>query len=149
MTTDFITVTLTTGQWEDINSLVDRGHDDLSHYMRGYAQQDGYEEGELADMTRLSDGVASDLLKRQVHSAESGSPWTDVDEAAASQEGWNLFKAEGSQLTPAFWDIEREDDQASPSFESDDAALKHVYEQARAGNELHRRALALYMTIAD
>ncbi len=147
--TGFITVTLSSDQWQDISSLLDRGHDDLSEYLGDYAEQDGYSSDDLTEMYRLSDGVASDQLMQQVAAAEKGCPWTEGDAAAASREGWNLFKAEGSQLTPAFWDIEREDDQEPSVFDDDESALKHVYEQARAGSDLHRRALALFMTIAD
>lgn len=146
----FITVSLTNGQWEDLESLLDRGHDDLSHYLtNGDPKADGFEAEAVAEMNRLSDGVASADLTRQLVAARRLSPWSDDDAAAASKEGWNIFRADGSELAASFWDIEREDEQEPPAFCDDNEALKHVFDKAGAGSELHRRALALYMTIAD
>lgn len=150
MKRDFITVTLTCGQWADLERLLDRGHDDLSHYLEnGDPKEDGFDPEEVAELDRLSQGVATTDLTRQLVAARYKSPWSDDDAAVASKEGWNLFRAEGSELTASFWDIEREEDQEPAVFRDDTEALKHVYDKASAGSELHRRALALHMTIAD
>jgi len=146
----FITVTLRSNEWADIERLLERGHDDLSHYLEhGDPVEDDIEPEAVEELERLSQGSVSSELERRLSAARQGSPWSVDDEAAASREGWNLFRADGSQLASSFWDIEREDEQDPAVFQDDTEALKHVMQQADTGSELHCRALGLYMTIAD
>ena len=71
--------------------------------------------------------------------------WTDSDSEIAHQEGWNLFCAEGTEFGFTIWQVQREDD--LDVFEDDTSALKSVFANADKGSELHRRALALHMTL--
>ena len=68
---DVINVAMTREQWADIESLLERGLDDLSHYLKGHAQADGIAGDELADMERLSDGVAAHNLSEQLAASSS------------------------------------------------------------------------------
>jgi len=150
MKPDFITVTLTTSLWEDLESLLERGKSDLSHYLKtGDPVLDGYEPDIVEELERLNKGEALAAFAKQLVAAQHKEPWSDDDAEIASQEGWNIFRAEGSHLTPSFWDIQRSDDHDSELIRDDTDALKHVYARARDGSDLHRRALALHMTIAE
>lgn len=59
--------------------------------------------------------------------------WRSSDQHRALEEGWCIIRSHRRE------EIQRDDDQAK--FKTDDAAMKHVKRCAKAGSELHKRAL--------
>lgn len=64
--------------------------------------------------------------------------WTPADCAAACDEGWCVFNVDGGGPL----EIERDDE--AEVFESDDEAIAHVRRRAKAGSELHQKAITLH-----
>lgn len=62
--------------------------------------------------------------------------WTTAMSRLAAVEGWDVFEC-GSSL----FQIQRDDDDST--FTDDYDAVLHVIERARAGSDLHRRALLI------
>lgn len=68
----------------------------------------------------------------------------DAIDQVSLTEGWRLSHNTGGPFD-GLWLIEREDE--AGTFDSDDEALEHVVRQARAGSDLHKRALEIHMTL--
>ncbi len=63
-----------------------------------------------------------------------------LNQDQAYAEGWCVSECSGSSTIPEGWhEIQKLD--AANVFESDDAARAHVYTQAAAGSEYHRKLL--------
>lgn len=60
--------------------------------------------------------------------------WTEFDARRAMKEGWLLSEDNEGGL-----EIQRHDE--GRAFENDDHALYHVYQMARRGSSLHRKAI--------
>ncbi|MEN6401498.1 MAG: hypothetical protein ABFD94_06090 [Armatimonadia bacterium] len=64
--------------------------------------------------------------------------WTDADRQAAQREGWDVFELDSRGVL----EIQRcESDDVETPFRTDALAAMHVHERAKAGSELHRKAL--------
>lgn len=62
--------------------------------------------------------------------------WTDDDQERAKVEGWGVFTSDDGDRIER-WDLSKR------FFENDAGAVCHVYDMARLGSHLHRKAMLI------
>jgi hypothetical protein len=85
--------------------------------------------------------VTAPSLESPVHPDFPDAQWTVADANAAEAEGWNIYDA-GGVLEIGRNDVNH--DENTLTFADHDDAVVHVSICARAGSELHQRALAIH-----
>lgn len=138
-----ITVTLTSEQWAEIDTLINRGLDDLAETPLCL----GNELAEkMVEAERLINGDAAHSLNRQISDAKAKQPWSTWESKVAKSEGWCLHEHHVDKGLPPYWCISRET--TNSVFDFDLNAVKHVMKKSAEGSPLHCRAIALHMTYA-
>ena len=78
-----------------------------------------------------------------------GARHDEYNDDDAKREGWALFECDDGYLRLQVLDCPRDVDPSYPDhplFDSDDAAIAHVRNQAAKGSSMHAAALALHKT---